>query len=151
MMDASDVGPDDGVMIAFLPTNSEWSTLELPHLTLVYAGSKEDLGASDFSALVKDAAALALLTHPFSLQVLGVEMFGDTEPVKVLRFRATPELMAARRYVDGWNKSEFPFKPHSTIGPASNFVDMIPRMVRFDKLCVAWGPEVITFGLNSSY
>lgn len=150
-MDASDAAVDDGVMIAFLPTNSEWSNIDLPHMTLVYAGLKSDLGPADFSALVKDTAALALLTRPFSLNVINVATFGDSDPVKVLRFRATPELMAARRYVESWNKSEHPFSAHATIGPVLEFVEVIPRIVRFDKLCVAWGKEVITFGLNSSY
>lgn len=142
----------DDVMIAFLPSNSEWCTLDLPHMTLVFAGSKAALSPADFSALVKDAAGLAQLTTPFSLFAFGVALFGDTDPVKVLRLRATPELMAARRYVEKWDKSEHPFNPHVTIGPADTFVDgMIPRVVRFDKLVVAWGEEVIAFGLSSSY
>lgn len=151
-MDASDVSVTDGVMIAFLPTNSEWSTLELPHMTLVYAGSKAKLTANDFSSLVKDAAGLALLMSPFSLMAFGVSIFGEgTDQVKVLRLRATPELMALRRYVEKWNQSEHPFSPHVTIGPVTDYAAEVPRSVFFNKLVVAWGEEVIAFGLGPSY
>lgn len=151
-MDAADVSVEDGVMIAFLPANAEWSMLELPHMTLVYAGSKSKLGADDFSSLVKDAAGLALLTSPFSLMSFGIATFGEgTDQVKVLRLRATPELMSSRRFVERWNQSEPPFSPHVTIGPVTDYAGELPRSVFFNKLVVAWGQEVVAFGLGTSY
>lgn len=138
----------DGVMIALLPTSSEWCTLELPHMTLVYAGTKQERKPSEFNAMAKDAADLAALTSPFSLMVMGIELFGDEERVSVLRFRATPELMAMRRYVERWNASEHPFRPHATIGPATSFVADSPRWVGFDRILVSWGEESLVFSMK---
>lgn len=151
-MDASDASVSEGVMIAFLPTSNEWCKLELPHMTLVCAGVKQDLRPSDFSALAKDAASISMLARPFALKVFSVDVFGDEEKVDVLRFRNTPELMAIRRYVEKWNKSQHPFNPHATIGPhALNGVGPMPGVVGFDRIMVGWGDENLTFWLNSKY
>lgn len=151
-MDASDVAVDDGVMIAFLPTTDDWSELELPHMTLVYAGSKQDLTPSDFNALAKDAAALAMLCRPFVLKVMGIEIFGDPdEQVQVLKFRPTPELLAMRKYVEHWNKSQHPFNPHATIGPVGfpRRENLYPPIaVGFNRIVVAWGNEHLVFSLT---
>lgn len=149
-MDASDVAVDDGVMIAFLPADeAEWSKLDLPHMTLVYAGKKSDLSPTDFSALAKDAATVALLTRPFSLKVMGIENFGEGfDAVNVLRFRPTPELLALRKIVENWNASKHPFTPHATIGPATTYVGVPPFAVYFDRLVLAWGTEQIVFSLR---
>lgn len=150
MVDASDASANTGVMVAFLPTSSEWSSLELPHMTLVYAGTIEDRSPGDFNSLAKDAATIAMLHHPFALSVTGVEVFGDEEKVDVLRFRMTPELVAARRIVNHWNASQHPFRPHATMGPARglpvNTLEL-PRVVGFDRIMVGWGDESITFKL----
>lgn len=149
-MDASNASEKDGVMLAFLPIYTDWCKIDLPHMTLVYAGVKGDLQAGDFNTLAKDAASLATLTRPFSLAVKGVEIFGDlNEQVKVLKLQPTTELLAARRFVEKWNKSQHPFNPHCTIGPYSSVIDVIPRQLAFDRLMVAWGEESITFWLNS--
>lgn len=152
-MDASDAPAEQGVMVAFLPSSAEWCKIELPHLTLVYAGTVDDLSPGDFNSLTKDAAMIGMLFRPFALQVTHIDVFGDEEKVDVLRFRPTPELMAARRVVEKWNASEHPFRPHSTIGPAQSFVDVrdFPRIVGFDKIMVGWGNESLTFNLNTKY
>lgn len=150
MRDVSDAPASSGVMIAFLPTTSEWCELELPHMTLVYAGIKDDLQPSAFNSLAKDAATIAMLYHPFVLAVTGTDIFGDEEKVDVLRFRMTPELVAARRIVENWNASQHPFRPHATMGPNKGFVsttEALPRFVEFDRIMVGWGDESITFKL----
>ncbi len=43
----------DSVMVALLPTTSEWCHIELPHMTLVYAGEKKNLKATAFNDLAK--------------------------------------------------------------------------------------------------
>lgn len=147
-MDASDAAVSDGVMIAFLPTSAEWCKQELPHMTLVYAGTKDKLQPSDFNSMAKDAAMIAMLFAPFAMSVIHVEEFGDEEKVDVLRFRLTPELMAIRRVVERWNASEHPFRPHSTIGPATGLpYPYVPGVVGFNRIMVAWGEENLTFKL----
>jgi hypothetical protein len=63
-MDPADDSPNDGVMIAFLPTTSDWCKIDLPHMTLVYAGKVSDLKPAEISDLTKDAASLASLASP---------------------------------------------------------------------------------------
>lgn len=149
-MDASDGSAEESVMIALLPTtqNVDWCQIELPHMTLVYAGEKKDLKETDFNDIAKDAADLATLSGQLYLRVLGVEIFGDTEKVNVLKLMPTPELWAMRRAVEKWNASEFPFRPHCTIGPATSFVENVPRYVSFDRVYVGWGDESLTFWFN---
>lgn len=147
-MDAADAQASDGVMIAFLPTTTDWCRQELPHMTLVYAGTKDQLQPGDFNSLAKDAASIALLYRPFMLEVTHLDVFGDADnKVDVLRFRLTPELMAARRMVERWNKSEHPFQPHATIGPVNGLPIAPPRMVGFNQIIVGWGEESLTFKL----
>lgn len=146
-MDVSDAPASQGVMIAFLPTEAEWCEIELPHMTLVYAGTIDQLRPSDFNSLAKDAATISMLLYPVTLQVRRVEVFGDDEKVDVLRFRSTPELMAARQVVEHWNKSQHAFKPHATIGPTRGYPRDIPSYVTFNRIMVGWGDESITFKL----
>lgn len=152
-MDVSDAPASQGIMIAFLPTTSEWCKLDLPHMTLVYAGTTDTRTPSDFSALAKDAATIGLLFQPFALKVMQLEVFGDEEKVDVLRFRPTPELLEGRRLVEKWNASQHPFRPHATIGPAQPFSDYrdYPSVVGFNRVMVGWGDESLTFNLNTKY
>lgn len=143
----------DSVMIALLPIVSDWCHIELPHLTLVYAGEKDKLQASDFNAIAKDACSLAALSRPITLQVLNKEVFGNwtddpLDQVDVYRLRNSPELMAMRHLVEKWNASEFPFNPHVTIGPTGTIVETPPRYIAFDRVLVGWGKEYLTFLLN---
>lgn len=147
-MDVSDAPASDGVMIAFLPMSSDWSDLELPHMTLVYAGLKSKLKSTAFNEMAKDAASIAMLTNPFYLRVMKVDVFGDEERVNVLRFQPTMELWAMRRYVERWNASQYPFTPHATIGPVRSFVENVPPAVGFNRIMVGWGDENLTFLLK---
>lgn len=136
-------------MLALLPTDTEWCKIELPHLTLVYAGLKSDLPVTAFNDLAKDAAMLAALSPGIGLRVVAREQFGPNgDLVDVFRLQPTTELWAMRRAVERWNKSEFPFNPHVTIGPSGTIVDIVPRGLYFDRLYVGWGDESLTFWLK---
>lgn len=138
------------VMVALLPIGDSWCRIDLPHLTLVYAGEKKDLPPTAFNELAKDASMLAALTRPITLFVTGVEVFGDEDKVDVLRFRPSTELLAMRHALEGWNKSEYPFRPHATMGPIGTrtTVPMIPEQLTFDRIMVGWGEECLTFWLK---
>lgn len=140
----------DSVMIALLPTNSDWSKIECPNLTLVYAGETKDLDITAFNELGKDASMLSMLSKPIILKVVGVEVFGDVDKVDVLRFRPTPELWSMRRAVERWNASEHPFKLHATIGPVGMSSMDYPAYITFDRIMVGWGDEKLTFSMQSS-
>lgn len=143
----------DSVMIALLPITSDWCHIDLPHLTLVYAGKAEDLQPGDFNKLAKDACSLSMMTRPITLRVLSREQFGNwsTDPedaVDVYRLQPTSELLAMRHFVDSWNASEHPFNPHVTIGRPNAVVEVPPTYVAFDRICVGWGSEYLTFWLK---
>lgn len=141
----------EGVMIALLPITSDWCQIELPHMTLVYCGKISDLKPSSFNELVKDASALAAISKPLTLRVTGCEVFGggEDERVDVLRLLLTPELASMRRFVEKWNASEYKeFKPHCTIGPAGQNYGPKPTYLAFDKICVEWGDEMVSFNLT---
>lgn len=146
-MDVADATESQGVMLALLPTVTDWCKIDLPHMTLVYAGTKDQLPASAFNELAKDAAMLASLSTGIGLRVLARETFGAGE-VDAYRLQPTTELWAMRRAVEKWNKSEYPFNPHVTIGPVGTPVDIVPQGLYFDRLYVGWGDESLTFWLK---
>jgi 2'-5' RNA ligase len=141
----------ESVMVALLPTTTDWCRIELPHMTLVYAGEIKDLEITSFNELAKDASMLAMLSKPLILRVTGVEVFGDwgSEKVNVLRLQPSPELWSMRRAVERWNASEYPFRPHCTIGPVGVQIQEMPRYLSFNRILVGWGKEKLTFELNS--
>lgn len=148
-MSTYDDAASKGVMIAFLPVVSDWCRIELPHMTLVYAGPKDKMKASDFNAMAKDAASIAMLAKRFYLRVTGLDVFGDPgEQVDVIRLQPTSELWAMRRFVEHWNASEHPFNPHATIGPVGEPVMNVPSAIAFDRLIFSFGGEDLTFWLN---
>lgn len=142
----------NGVMIALLPVVNDWCKIDLPHMTLVYAGKVDEVSRDQFTEMAKDAADLALLSNPPYLRVKGVETFGkgdgDDPFVDVLTLIPTPELLAMRRAVQGWNASEFPFRPHCTIGPTGSFLEIRPTHIAFDRVLVAYGNESLTFNIR---
>lgn len=143
-------GIDDSAMIALLPVVGDWSTLEMPHLTLASAGKIEDLSPNAFNSMCKDAAAVAQLARIITLRVISTEVFGLFEKVDVYRLRNTPELMAIQRSVNRWSRSEFPFNPHVTIGPAGDMPPGInPGYITFDRICVCYGEDMMTFWLKN--
>lgn len=139
---------NDGVMIAYIPTDGSWCRQDLPHMTLVYAGTLQDVDISSFNRLAKDAISASRVTRPFALDVVGVEVFGDEEKVDVLRLQATPQLMAARRLVEGWNASQHPFNPHCTVGPEGSAEGRLPTKLWFEEIMVAWGNRRLNFRLD---
>jgi 2'-5' RNA ligase len=140
-------------MIALLPMTTDWCRIELPHLTLVYAGEIENHKPGAFNELAKDACSIAMLCRPLTLEVTGLEVFGNwtddpDDKVDVFRLRPNSELLAMRRMVEQWNQSEFPFNPHVTIGPTGQGVPERPRLLAFDRVLVGWGDEYLTFWLK---
>lgn len=141
----------DGVMLAFLPTSTSWCKQELPHMTLVYAGTLDDVSYAAFGDLAKDALSVArLMRRPFELDVLGIEQFGDEgQKVDVLRLSSNSAIDMARRHVQMWNASEKPFNPHATIGPEGSAEGDIPTKLYFDRIAAVWGPKKLFFRLGS--
>lgn len=138
-----------GVMLAFLPTDGSWCQQPLPHLTLVYCGTIEELPITSFNELAKDAITVALQTNPFSLDVTGIEVFGENdEKVDVLTLKAIPPLLTARHLVEGWNASQHPFNPHCTIGPEGSAQGILPTRLYFDRILVGWGNRSLIFPLG---
>lgn len=133
------------VMIALLPTTSEWCKIDLPHLTLVYVGEIQDLKPSVHNELAKVALSLALTCPPLTLDVLGIDVFGDEEKVDVLRLDPSAGLIAMRQRVESWNASEHPFNPHVTVGPLGSYTGPTPTTITFDRLMVAWGNSELTY------
>jgi len=140
----------NGAMIALLPDQADWTDLELPHLTLVYAGPKDDLKPTDFNELAKDACMLSLLTiESIALRVVSKQQYGrGSELVEAFKLQPTHKLWAMRRTVEKWNKSEYPFDPHVTIGPLGTDVQDAPSYIRFTKILAAWGDQRLVFGLQ---
>jgi 2'-5' RNA ligase len=161
-------------MIAYLPSDGSWCKQELPHMTLVYGGKTSDRSESDFNAMVKDAVTAARMTGSFSLEVTGVEEFGeDDEAVDVLTFYPTPRLLLARSSVKHWNASQYTdYKPHGTIGPAGSAAEMqynyeqssryldedgrrrrdgLPLSVFFNRVGIFWDDKKIIFRLDIDY
>jgi len=139
-------------MIALLPTHAEWSSLKVPHLTLVYAGEIEDLPSGAFNAMAKDACSLAMLSSPITLRVDRIEVFGkEDEQVDVFTLVANDELRSMRNFVENWNASEYDeYRPHVTIGPPGRFIDEPPRVITFDRVTCAWGDSYITFRMKNA-
>lgn len=141
-----------GVMLAFLPTDGSWCQQPLPHLTLVYAGTIQDLAETVLNELAKDALTVARQTRPFSLDVTGIEVFGgdseDNPKVDVLTLQPTPSILAARHLVENWNASQHPFNPHVTVGPEGSASGNLPTQLYFDRILVAWGNRNLVFPLG---
>ena len=139
---------NDSVMIALLPTSTDWCTLELPHVTLVYAGLVKDRKITDFNEIGKDTAALAMTNRKFGLAVMGVSTYGSEEKVDALKLRPSPQLLSMRRLVERWNASEHSFSPHATIGPVGSLTVPTPKFLFFDRLIVTWGDSSMTMSLQ---
>lgn len=149
--DAADAPASSGVMIALLPITTDWCKIDIPHLTLVYCGTTDDLNPGEFNEIAKDASMLAALSAPLTLTVKGVKQFGqDIDRVDALDIQPSTELWAMRRAVENWNASDFPFDPHCTIGPVGTPLDFVPRSLAFDRIFVGWGDDNLTFNLKGS-
>lgn len=140
----------DDIMIAFLPTSASWVKQDLPHLTLVYAGETRLYTPSDKRAMLGLTFVIARSTPPFSLDAMGLDVFGDDEKVDVLRLKKNDVLNRSRRMADKWNQSKHPnFNPHVTIGPeGSADPKRVPSKVSFDRVGLFWGDAQLVYNLS---
>ncbi len=158
MMEDYEDSAKSGAMVALLPITDEWCKIKCPHLTVVYAGDVKDLRPSDFNEMAKEAADIALFCPPLTLTVTGQQVFGDgsqdNPAVDVFTLRPSQELLAIRRRLEGWNKSDFPFAPHVTIGPHVDGSYMPPeyqpRLIAFNRLIVSFGDQDLVFWLRNT-
>lgn len=142
---------NDGVMIAFLPTNGSFVLQDLPHMTLVYIGKVDDQSPTDLSELAKLTLTIARMTKPFDLKVTSLEVFGDEEKVDVLTLFPTPELLTARSLAGAWDEGKHDFNPHVTIGPEGSAGKIsLPTHLFFNRICLTWGERVLSFSLYDS-
>lgn len=149
--DDDDADDSTGIMIALLPVTSDWCFIDLPHMTLVYAGKTTDHSPSDFNEMAKDAASLAMISDPLYVKTMGIDIFGDdAERVNVIKLQQTPELLAMRRFVEDWNQSKYPFSPHCTIGPVGTVPPYVPPSLAFNRIMVCWGSDQLTFRMDPS-
>ena len=128
------------VMVALLPTTDYWCRIELPHVTLVYAGEIPDLSDSIRNELAKETISIAIDFQPFTVDVLTTEVFGEEEKFNVLILETTTELKKMRERLAYWNKSEHKtFRPHATIGPVDSPIETPPARLTFDRILFRWG------------
>ena len=131
---------DSSVMVALLPTTTYWCHIDLPHVTLVYAGEIPDIPASTRNELAKETLSISLDFEPFSANVTGISVFGDEDLVEVITLELTPELKAMRERLKPWNRSQYTdYKPHATIGPVGTYVNQAPARLMFDRILFRWG------------
>jgi len=135
-------------MIALLPTETGWCNIELPHLTLVYLGEISDFKVTSLNDLVKEVISASRSTKPLMLKVLKTEVFGDDEKVDVFRLEETKELLTLRSRFEEYDGSEFPFRPHVTIGPAGGQAMAKPLVLTFDRILLAWGDRQFHYRLE---
>jgi 2'-5' RNA ligase len=139
----------NSVMIALLPTYNSWSRIDHPHLTLVYAGELNGLDPTTYNELGKDVFDLSRSFKPLTLNVLGIETFGDgDEKVDVFIFDQPPELLEMREKVESWNASSYAFRPHGTIGPVGSVAGELPNRLIFNRIELRWGNTGFTVQLG---
>lgn len=138
----------DSVMIALLPITTDWCKIDLPHMTLVYAGEVEDVSYQSYVELTKDASHLASMNYPLTLEVTGEDLFGEARDTSVLTLRPNAQLKAMRHFVERWNQSEYEFNPHVTVGTASDRADPVPAIIAFDRIYVGVGSSGLIFNMK---
>lgn len=138
-------------MIALLPTTVDWCKIELPHMTLVFAGDIVNLRPTAQNEMNKDALDIAMKYPKLILQVLGTSVFGGglDDMVDVLNLRPDPQLLSMRSEVEHWNASQHSFSPHVTVGPMGSIEDpeKIPLSLTFDRVAVGWGGDLVAYAL----
>lgn len=138
------------VAVMLLPTWDAWSTLKLPHVTLVYAGEIPDLSNTVRGELMKEAQRISVQTSIQVLDVTGTDVFGDEHKVDVLKFAKTPALVRARLRLARFDASEYPWSPHGTVGPEGSLDKVLyTNRVTFDRIAVGWGADRTVYRLLS--
>jgi len=139
----------NSVMVALLPTTSDWCHIEVPHLTLVYVGEMPTVQPTVQNELAKAAILMSQDFGPITLDVLGLDLFGKDSLQEVLLLRSTPELLAMRRVVEVWDCTAYTeFKPHVTVGPVGSSADELPNQITFDWVMVSWGETEMPYRLS---
>lgn len=140
---------NESVMVALLPTTSEWCKIDLPHLTIVYVGEIWELKPSIQNDLAKLAISMAQVIPELTLDVLAVDILGDVDLVDVILLRPIQDLLTLRSVFEEWDGSEHKkFLPHATIGPAGSRPDKLPNTITFDRIVVSWGETYLTYNLQ---
>lgn len=135
---------DSSVMVALLPTTTYWCHIELPHVTLIYAGEIPDLKLTVRNDLAKQTISIAQDFGPFSVNVTGTDVFGTNDLVDVMKLELNPELRAMRSKLEEWNGSEhIDYRPHATIGPVGSPLENLPIRLTFDRICFKWGDATL--------
>jgi 2'-5' RNA ligase len=136
------------VMVALFPTTGYWTELELPHMTLVYAGEISDLNFTDQTELAKLALDFSLRYPPQILTVADLEVFGEP-PKEVDVFTVIPseDVLDMRDELELWDVSEHSFNPHVTIGPRGTFQGLRPQTLTFTSIAVCWGDNRTVYAL----
>lgn len=136
-------------MIAFLPDQGDWCEQDLPHMTLVFTGEIDALSPLVKNILLKETFLLSASMDPFTLRVTGLEKFGAEDKVDVYTLEKTKDLINARYHVSVYDKSEFDFSPHVTIGKhrADRTMKNAPKFLTFSNIVFSWGLEKIVYPL----
>ena len=135
-------------MIALLPVTTDWCKIDLPHMTVVHAGEISELSPGDYSDLGKDVLDISREFAPVCLDVIGIDVFGDEDPVDVLVLEKTQEIISMRSKVERWNASEHDFNPHVTVGPVGSLDGRVPNKILFDRVHLGWGNRGMNAYLN---
>ena len=139
----------ESVMVALFPTTGYWTELELPHLTLVYAGETTNLSFTDHNELAKVALDLSLRFPPQILTVADLEVFGEP-PSEVDVFSVIPseDVLNMRDELEIWDEGKYPFNPHVTIGPKGSFKGLRPKTLTFPTIAVCWGDNRTVYAFS---
>lgn len=141
---------DDSVMVALLPSTATWCRIELPHLTMVYAGEIKDIKPTVRNEITKEAFSIAHTFGPLAAPVVRVGELGEAdELVDALILEPTEELTRIRNLLKFWDRGKHPgFLPHATVGPQGAIVGLtVPHSLSFNKIAVSWGKERTEFVL----
>ncbi len=140
---------NNSIMVALLPTSSEWCKIDLPHVTVIYGGEVPASKPTMFNELAKLTSLVASTTNELLMKVEKVDIFGDDERVSVLVLEKTKEILKLRRIFEKWDDSDFTvFRPHATIGPEGSEINPVPLYLVFDRLAVVWGDQILSFRLK---
>lgn len=141
----------DDIMVALLPQTAEWSTIDLPHLTLIYAGKIDAASTTTRAQMLKAAYEISEEFGVITLETVTRETFGEEgDQVDVLTLTSPNELLQMQAKVAMFNQSKHPFNPHVTVGPTGSLKEKNPTRITFDRVCVAWGSVMHIYKLKTT-
>lgn len=154
-------GPDKekeyktGIMACLLPDadGARLSSLDLPHVTIVYGGKTDEDGRPDRDEMIRTARAFATSTNgPIEARISGAGDLGS-EGAQVV-FLEDPLLSDARELFDEFNRSDHAgFLPHMTVDYVDDDAPGIraaafPNTLKLNRIAVVWGEESDEFELG---